>query len=83
VTIPAASTIVVEGLFVPLPKLAFLADLAVLVETPVEVRWRRQRHRGDASEEWLRRWDAAGRHFIEHARPPDTFDVIARQDDPS
>jgi uridine kinase len=83
VTIPAASIVVVEGLYVSRPELHEFFDLAVLVEAPVDVRWRRQRQRGDASEEWLHRWDAAERHFFAHVRPSDTFDVIVRHDETS
>jgi uridine kinase len=75
ITVPAASTVVVEGLFVSRHELERYFDLSVLVEAPPETRRRRQLERADASE-WLRRWDAAERLFFERVRPPETFDVV-------
>lgn len=76
VTVPAASTVVVEGLFVSRRELERYFDLSVLVEAPPETRRRRQLERADASE-WLRRWDAAERLFFERVRPRETFDIVA------
>lgn len=76
VTIPACRVVVVEGLFVARPELADLVDLAVLVDTPGELRWQRQLERADASEAWLQRWEQAERFFFSEVRPPSTFDII-------
>jgi uridine kinase len=76
VTVPAAPVVVIEGLFVSRHELRPFADLSILIVAPPTIRWRRQVERADASEEWLRRWDAAERDFFAHVRPPSSFDVV-------
>lgn len=76
ITVPAAPVVVIEGLFVSRRELRPLVDLSILIVAPPAIRWRRQVARADASEEWLRRWDAAERAFFANMRPPETFDVV-------
>ena len=75
-TVGPVPVVVVEGLFVSRPELDDVVDMCVLVTAGADVRRRRQIQRGDASDEWLERWDAAERWYFEHARPPSTFDIV-------
>lgn len=77
VKVRARPVVIVEGLFVAAPQLADLVAVSVLVTADEMLRVERQLARGDASAEWLARWDAAERWYFETVRPPETFDVIA------
>jgi uridine kinase len=76
ITIEPRPIVIVEGLFVSRPELDSINDLTVLVVTDPQVRNRRQFDRADASQEWLKRWNAAERWYFNHVRPPECFDLI-------
>jgi uridine kinase len=75
-TIEAAHLAVVEGLFAARPELDDLIDISVLIESPPSTRQARQRQRGDATDDWLKRWDAAERLYLEVIRPATSFDLV-------
>ena len=76
VTVPAAPVVVIEGLFVARRELRPFGDLSILIIASPTIRWGRQVDRADASDEWLRRWDAAERAFFAQVRPRQSFDVF-------
>jgi uridine kinase len=82
VSVSPSPVVIVEGLFVSRPELRHFVDVAVLVTEDAETRATRQRHRADATDDWLRRWDDAERWYFENVRPPSSFDVIVGATDP-
>ncbi len=74
--IQPASVVLVEGLFVSRPELRHHYLVSILVTTNGSQRWQRQLARGDATREWLQRWDDAERHHLAVVSPPDHFDVV-------
>ena len=76
VTVGPTRLTVVEGLFAARPEFADLIDISILVESPASARAARQLKRADASQEWLRRWDAAERHYLRDVRPPESFTLV-------
>jgi uridine kinase len=75
-TIRVAHVAVVEGLFAARPEFSDLIDISVLVESPPSIRAARQRQRRDATEGWLKRWDAAERYYLGVIRPASSFDLV-------
>jgi uridine kinase len=75
-TIAGTRVAVVEGLFAARSELGDLIDISVLVESPQSIRAARQRQRADASDDWLKRWDAAERLYLEVIRPATAFDLV-------
>ncbi len=76
VALPPAPLIIVEGLFVSRPELRHRYVLSILVVADERRRWQRQLDRGDATTEWLRRWDDAERYHLTDVSPPEVFDVV-------
>lgn len=76
ITVAPRQVVIVEGLFVSRPDLDSINDLVVLIVADPQVRRGRQLARSDASDTWLKRWDAAERWYFDHVRPPKRFDVI-------
>ncbi len=67
--------VVVEGCYALRPELRSYFALLLLVESSAARRWQRQLQRGDA-EDWLRRWDAAERYYMQTCRPEAYADLI-------
>ena len=61
--------VIVEGVFSARPELRSYYDAIFLVETKETTRAQRQKKRGDASDAWLERWDAAERFYLETHQP--------------
>jgi para-aminobenzoate synthetase len=79
-----APTILVEGAYAAAPPLRDLIDLAVLIHTQNEARHSRAVARGDDAEflaRWHRIWDEVEAYYFEHVCPPETFDLIIRNDE--
>jgi len=67
---------IVEGLYVARPDLRPYYDVVLWVETPRDLRWKRQLARNDAPRAWLERWDAAERYYDEHTQPAHRADLV-------
>jgi uridine kinase len=76
----AADLVIVEGCYSARPELRAYYDAIILVVASTAERERRQQMRNDASSEWLGRWDAAERWYMEHCRPNDYADLTVRYD---
>ena len=63
--------VLVEGVYSARPELRRYYGACLLVETPQRVREARQKRRADASEAWLKRWDAAERYYLDRYRYAD------------
>jgi uridine kinase len=77
-TVDATSIVVVEGVYVTRPELRKYFDLRIWVETDAQQRWQRQVARGENSQEWIERWAAAERFYVENHRPHELAHVIVR-----
>ena len=69
-------TVIVEGVFCARPELRSYYDAIFLVNTDEEIRIKRQKQRGDASEAWLGRWDAAEKFYLETYQPHAYADLV-------
>jgi uridine kinase len=68
--------VIVEGCYSSRPELRSYYDaIAFVVTSPIE-RMNRQRRRNDASDVWLRRWDAAERYYLENFHPERCADIV-------
>lgn len=76
VTIGPATLVVVDGAYSARPELAQFADLAVLVDTPEDVRAVRLAERGHGNDAWHSRWNAAETHYFRQIRPPASFNLV-------
>src|SRR5882762_9038856 len=79
-----APTILVEGAYSASPPLRDLIDLAVLVNVQNKMRHLRAAARGDNAEflaKWHEIWDEVETYYFEHLCPPDSFDLVIRNDD--
>ncbi|MBI1879818.1 MAG: hypothetical protein HYR94_16615 [Chloroflexi bacterium] len=74
--VPPDGVVVVEGCYAARPELRHYYDIIILVETSAQQRECRQQARADASSEWLARWDAAERYYMDRYRPHDYADLI-------
>ena len=71
------STIVlIEGCYAARPELDDIIDFVVLVDADSELRKARQAERNDAPREWLERWEAAERYYIETTRLHERANMI-------
>ncbi len=70
------SVVIVEGLFVSRPQLRHRYAVSILVTADSSQRWQRQLARGDASPDWLQRWDDAEQHHLAIVSPPTSFDLV-------
>jgi uridine kinase len=75
--------VVVEGCYSARPELRAWYDAVVLVVSSPAERARRQHKRNDASPEWLARWDAAERHYMEEYRPEAYADAVVSGESPA
>lgn len=77
VTVEPSDIVVVDGIYSSRPELADMMALTVLVDTPADTRRRRHdiREGGDESM-WHHIWDAAEDYYLEHVRPPGSFDLV-------
>ena len=76
VTIKPEGIVVVEGCYSMRPELRGYYNAMVLVETSPALRRQRQRERANASEDWLRRWDAAERYYMATYQPEKFADLV-------
>lgn len=76
VSIEPAAVVIAEGVFMTRPELRKNHTFTVLVAADAAVRRRRQHDRGDATDAWLERWDAAERHHLTAVSPPEFFDFV-------
>jgi uridine kinase len=79
-----ALTILVDGAYSASPPLRDLIDVAVLVDVQSERRHLRTAARGDDTEflaNWHAIWDAVETHYFEHVCPPESFDLVIRNDE--
>ncbi len=67
--------VIVEGVYISRPQLRDVFDLVVWVDTSVDARAVRQ-SLGDDPPEWVARWDAAERYYIDHHQPAGTADLV-------
>lgn len=78
-------TILLEGAYSASPFLRDLIDLAVLVDVPLQVRHRRiaarERDGGDFLAKWHSIWDEVESHYFGEVCPPESFDLVIRNDD--
>ena len=72
----AENIVIVEGCYSARPELETYYDVIVYVETPAPERERRQFERNDATIEWLKRWDAAERFYIQTTSLPERANII-------
>jgi uridine kinase len=70
--------VIVEGCYSARPELRKYYHARVLVETPVEERLERQRKRANATPEWLEKWDAAERYYLETLNARALADLIVK-----
>lgn len=59
--------VIIEGCYAARPELRGYYQAIVVVEAQEATRQQRQRLRADATPEWLDRWDAAERYYMDHA----------------
>ncbi len=64
IEVASSGVIVVEGVYSCRPELREFYDLAVFIETPHVVRLSRLKARGENSDEWIQRWDAAEQFYF-------------------
>jgi len=79
-----APTILIEGAYSASPPLRDLTHLAVLIDLQNKTRHLRTAARGDSAEflaKWHEIWDDVENYYFEHVCPPDSFDLIIRNDD--
>ena len=79
-----APTVLVEGAYSASPPLRDLIDLAVLVDVQNKRRHLRTAARGDDTEflaKWHAIWDEVETHYFQHVCPPESFDLVIRNDD--
>jgi len=72
---PAAPGGILEGVYASRPELRVLFDLVAWVETSTATRASRQAKRDDTPE-WVDRWDAAERHYIDRFAPATLADLV-------
>lgn len=70
--------VLIEGCYSARPELKHYYDLIVFVETNMQERIKRQAIRADASPEWLERWDAAERFYIQKYQPASYANYVVR-----
>jgi len=78
-----APTILIEGAYSASPPVRDLIDLAVLVDLQRKMRHLRTAARGDNAEflaKWHEIWDDVETYYFEHVCPPDSFDLVIRND---
>ena len=79
-----APTILIEGAYSASPLLRDLIDLAVLMDVQNKRRHLRTTARGDDTEflrKWHAIWDAVETHYFHRVCPPESFDLVIRNDD--
>ncbi len=75
-TVQPLGVVIVEGCYALRPELQYYYQVKILVETSAEKRLERQLKRANASKEWLEKWDAAERYYLENYKPHDYADLI-------
>lgn len=70
-----ARVVVAEGVYMSRPEIRDLFDLAVWVDTSADTRANRQSLR-DGFPEWVARWNAAERYYVEQHRPAGNADLV-------
>ena len=72
-----ASVVIVEGVYLLRPELRDLFDVKVFVDTPADVRGRRQAGRSDPAA-WVDRWHAAEDYYVDQHHPELAADTVVR-----
>jgi uridine kinase len=75
-TVDPVGLIIVEGCYCARPELRNYYDAIVFVVTSPVERERRQYLRNDASDDWLGRWDAAERYYLDRFDPESYADLV-------
>lgn len=75
--------VILDGIYSARPELGDLVWLSVLLEAPGEIRRSRVSHRDGRIDPWFDRWDRAERHYLQHLRPRDSFDLVVQGWEPS
>jgi uridine kinase len=75
-TVDPVGLIIVEGCYCARPELRNYYDAIVFVVTSPIERERRQYLRNDASDDWLGRWDAAERYYLDRFDPESYADLV-------
>lgn len=70
-----APVVVAEGVYMSRPEFHDIFDLVVWVDTSPDTRAVRQSLRDDPAE-WVARWDAAERYYVDHHGPMDKADLV-------
>ena len=70
-----APLVVLEGVYSARPELSHLVDVAVLVEVDHELRSARRALREQDHDDWVAFWERGERHYFQHVRPPESFDL--------
>ena len=75
-----ADMILLEGAYSACPELADEVDLAILVDTRIDVRHARLASREDTDflKKWHMRWDPVETHYFTHVRPRSSYDLVVR-----
>jgi molybdenum cofactor guanylyltransferase len=73
-TVPAATLIIVEGVYAGRPELAELVDIAVYLGVDPQTRAERYAERED-DPEWVRFWERGESHYFRVVRPSAGFDL--------
>ena len=80
-----SAVIVLDGAYSTRPELADLIDFSVLIDVPIEMRYKRLagREPKEFLDAWHERWDGAEEYYFTHVRPRHSFDlVISEKADP-
>ena len=75
-TVLPTGLVIIEGCYAARPELRGYYQAIVVVVAPEATRQQRQRLRADATQEWLDRWDAAERYYIDHTALLTDADLI-------
>jgi uridine kinase len=78
ITVPSEGIIIIEGCYSSRPELKDYYDITILVDTDTQKRMERQMIRADASQEWIERWDAAERFYMEKYQPLSYVDYLVK-----
>jgi uridine kinase len=75
---PAASVVILEGVYSARPELADLFRLRVLYDAPAHLRHQQwmKREGEDYLDEWARRWSEAEDWYFSHVMPTERFDLV-------
>ncbi len=76
IDIPTPEVVFVEGVYTFRPQLRDLLDFTVYVRTGEETQARRLIERGENSNEWIERWNAASNIYESQVKPWENADLV-------